>query len=193
MAAHPHSSDGLSRGRLISYGAVLVICLILLYFLAFRGLQVFMVPSRSMEPTLRVGDYLMTLKADPYNRGDIVVLRDPEHEGDYLVKRLIGLPGDEIEVAFGRLLINKSYISEPYTAEPMGYDFGPYVVPDGHAVFLGDNRNESDDSSTWKDEQGRAMPSVPLKSIVGKVRYRYLPFARMGPVSSYPLLSAEPL
>jgi len=163
------------------YVIILLICAVLLHFFQVRGMRFFLVPSRSMEPTLHPNDHLLTLTEPVYQRGDIVVLRDPVNPGEYLVKRIVAVAGDELAVQIGGLFIDGEYASEPYIKEPMAYTLGPIEVPEGEVVVLGDNRNESEDSSRWRD------PTVPVDAIVGKVRYIYLPMDRAQPVRSYPL------
>ena len=112
--------------------------------------QVFSIPSESMEPTLLVGDRIaverVSYRFREPRRGDIVVFEGAPGEPPHLVKRLIGLPGDHIEIADGKVLVNGAVIDEPYVAWPDGRTSGPYDVPPGHLFFLGDNRGHSDDS-----------------------------------------------
>jgi len=168
------------KGRMAVYVIILVIAAFIAYLAAFRDLSMFLVPSGSMEPTLYSRDYLITLAEDLYRRGDIVVIRDPADPKSFLVKRIVGLPSDRVEILGGALFINDQYASEPYVKEPMEFGFGPYTVPDGDVFVLGDNRNNSEDSVTWKR-------AVPASTIIGKVRFIYNPISRMGPVDSFPL------
>jgi signal peptidase I len=156
----------------------------LLYLLAWREMRFFLVPSSSMEPTLLRGDYIVTFAESKYQRGDIVVIWD-RRASEYLAKRIAGLPGDQITVHNGALFINGKYASEPYVAQPMQYEIEqPVTVPEGQVFLLGDNRNNSDDSHT-------NLQSDPVKDIVGKIRFLYFPYARFGPVHSYPLKNTE--
>lgn len=181
MAAKSDSDrTRLGRGRTAVYIAILVIAAVIGYLAVFRDLSMFLVPSGSMEPTLLSRDYLMTLAEDAYRRGDIVVINDPADSKSFLVKRIVGLPLDTIEIQGGALFINDLYASEPYVKELMEFVFGPYTVPDGHVFVLGDNRNNSEDSVTWKK-------GVPANTIIGMVRFIYSPINRMGPVDSFPL------
>ncbi len=195
----------LSRGRRIFYIVFLVFAAVFIYEFGYVGVRPFEVPSGSMIPTLVPGDFLFAVPQPQYHRGDIVVLTDPLTPGGYLVKRIVGMPGDTISAENGYLAIDGLYASEPYIREPMNYQMPPRKVPDGEMFVLGDNRNESDDASHWliDPETGHAIETdkpnvdtvngkrwkrtVPMKSIVGKVHYIYLPFSRMGPLHSYPL------
>ncbi|MBX7255797.1 MAG: signal peptidase I [Candidatus Hydrogenedentes bacterium] len=188
---------------------VIIGSLVPIYVFGIMGAVPFKVPSRSMEPTLLPGDYLFATPEEYYHRGDIIVLRDPTQKGAYLVKRLVGLPGDTISEDNGYLSINGKYASEPYLFEPVNYVLVPVTVPENEILVLGDNRNESEDSSRWlidpdtgevtvSDEYGNKGPdgknykrTVPISSVIGKVRYIYLPFSRAGKVESYPLVNVD--
>ena len=168
-------------GHNAAYVVLLGLFLVLAYAFFFRGLHFFLVPSSSMEPTLLRRDYIVTLREPVYHRGDIVVLYDPEEPGSYLVKRIVALGGDQVQVIAGALFLNGKYVSEPYVKEPMQYTIQrPVLVPEGHVYYLGDNRNESDDSSL-------ANTTVPQSDIIGRVRFLYYPLSRSGRVISYPL------
>jgi signal peptidase I len=198
-----------SRARLTFYIAFLVFAAVVLYLFVVVGVVPFKVPTGSMLPTLRPGDFLFCVPQPEYHRGDLVVLHDPILSGAYLVKRIVGMPGDTVAAENGYLAINEKYASEPYLREPMNYVMPPRLVPDGEIFVLGDNRNESDDASRWlidpETGQGFETPktdedeidgkvwkrTVPIDSIVGKVVYIYLPFDRMGPIRSYPLTNVD--
>jgi signal peptidase I len=152
----------------------------ILYFISDQRLGFYRVPTSSMTPTLIPDDQLISYKQQNYERGDIIVLRDPKEEGAFLVKRLIGTQGDIIRVTEGYLHVNSKKIEEPYIQEVMKYEFGPYRVPPGEILVLGDNRNASDDSHRWK-----SGVRVPIDSIVGKVRHIYRPLERFSRVHSY--------
>lgn len=156
---------------------ILLLCLVGIYYFGFREMRFFMVPSDSMVPTLVREDQIMTLNEHQYHRGDIVVAQDND---GYLVKRVVGLPGDRLMVMDGALFVNGKYVSEPYVLEPMEYIMAPVDVPGEHVFLLGDNRNISDDDHLTR----RARP---MRDIVGKVRYIYYPYHRLGAVMSYPL------
>lgn len=169
--------------------ALLLIAAFLLLMYGF-GLRFLAVSAISMQPTLRQSDMIIAFPAADYERGEIVILRDPVEPAGLIVKRVIGLPGDTVEVRGGAVLINGVYASEPYRPEPIDYVLEPYTVRDGQVFVLGDNANWSVDSHNWlpSAEPGEEMPgTVPLDSIVGKVRYIYLPPGRSGPIRSFPL------
>ena len=175
--------------RNIAYIVIIFVSGALIYFLAVREMRFFMVPSNSMAPTLVPPEYLMTLKSDEYKRGDIVVLTDPSDITGYLVKRIVGLPGDRIEIRGGAAFLNSHYLSEPYCDEPIDYEMPPFTVRPNEYFILGDNRNWSVDSHDWNhgSENEPRAAGVPVDSVVGKVRYVYLPLRQMRAISSYPL------
>jgi signal peptidase I len=168
-------------------GEVLLLFLSLLglYFFAYRRAQFFRVPSASMEPTLLIGDQMVTMKETAYGRGDIVVLTDPEDSKSFIVKRIAAVAGDTVFITGGALYVNGAYVSEPYTADPPNYLMQPYTVPEGRVFLLGDNRNNSDDSHLW-DEKSR-----PVSDIAGKVRFIYYPYNRAGMLEGYPPVTVD--
>jgi len=162
---------------------VLVVCLAIISQVATGRIRPFLVKQRSMLPTLHPNDYVMTARYSPNGpgpqHGDVVILRDPEStsENEFLVKRVIALPGDIFEVRRGGdLYINGEYVSEPYRLEPPNYYTDlPIKIGEGEYIVLGDNRNHSEDSSWWNSP-------VPGEQIVGKVKFIYNPLSRMGRV-----------
>ena len=167
--------------RNVAYAIILIVSVTLIYFLVVREMRFFLVPSDSMLPTLHPRDYILTLNADSYERGDIIVLNDPESKGEYLVKRIVGVGGDTVSMDGGALTLNGLYASEPYLNEPIDYRMLEHSVPEGHVFVLGDNRNASRDSHLW------VKKSVPVEEIIGQVKYIYLPTDRMGPIVGFPL------
>ena len=116
------------------------------------------VPTGSMIPIVQPGDRLIVnrlayLFEEP-QRGDIVMFIYPDNEKDNYLKRIIGLPGEKVEIRDGLVYINdsKKPLSEPYLNDPPNGDFGPYNVPEGCYFMLGDNRDISQDSRYWKNK-----------------------------------------
>lgn len=133
------------------------------------------IPSGSMESTIMPGDRvfgsrLSYLLSNP-ERFDIVIFRYPDDRSQLFIKRVIGLPGETIEIRNGNIYINGSStpLEDVETKEEMNGTFGPYVVPKGCYFMLGDNRNNSKDSRYWND------PFVPLNDMLGKAFFRYWP------------------
>ena len=186
---------------LASLLGTIVVALFLLTFV----LQPYLIPSESMEHTLLVGDFLLVNKQVyappdrlsrwllPYRdveRGDIVVFHHPLHP--YLVKRVVGVPGDRLRIEDGRVTVNGRALDEPYAAfEPTAHNpfrdefpgdvyndplidlgwwrqmrslnhNGELVVPAGQYFVLGDNRNHSDDSRYWGFVPRQAIVARPL-------------------------------
>ncbi|MBI2863930.1 MAG: signal peptidase I [Chloroflexi bacterium] len=136
-------------------------------FLFFRqAVQNFKVAGKSMEPNYHEGDYYFVNKlARNPARLDVVVLRYPRDESRYFMLRVIGLPGERIQVRDGQLYIDGNRLDEPFIAEKPKYAFGPLVVPQSQFFVLGDNRNNSADSHVWG--------FLPERNIVGKVWLKY--------------------
>ncbi|SFG40184.1 signal peptidase I [Desulfotomaculum arcticum] len=134
--------------------------------------QPFVIPSGSMEPTIQIGDRIMVSKfayhfGEP-SRGDIVVFRPPFDPERIFVKRLIGTPGNTLEIRDSKLFINGEQIPEEYLPQDLRFDdFGPAQVPADNYFMMGDNRNNSDDSRVWGN--------LPQKNIIGKAVMIYWP------------------
>lgn len=136
------------------------------------------VPTPSMVPTIKVGDRLYVEKLTPrfgkLKRGMIITFKAEEQTGEseYLVKRLIGMGGDTVEVRDRQLYVNGKAVDEPYLAEPMNSDFPETEVPEGKYFVLGDNRNQSLDSRYWG--------FVNAEDVSGQALFIYYPFSEMG-------------
>jgi signal peptidase I len=138
------------------------------------------IPSGSMLPTLQINDRLIIDKVSYHfsevQRGDIVVFNPTEvlrqKFKDAFIKRVIGLPGDTVEVRRGTVFVNGEALSENYIAAEPDYVYGPEVVPEDQYLVLGDNRNNSYDSHYWG--------FVPRDLIVGKAIVRFWPPQRLG-------------
>lgn len=122
------------------------------------------VRSRSMEPTLRDGRLVLTRslrsRRRPVHRGDLVVARSPEL-GLHIVKRVIGLPGEQVVIDGGAVTVDGVRLDEPY-ATPSVYR-GRFAVPAGHYLLLGDNRDASDDARSW------TRPYLPRDALLGRL------------------------
>ncbi len=156
------------------------------------------IPSKSMVPTLQVDDRLIVDKVsyhfkDP-QRGDIIVFMPPDeasvvctgpqasqHNKDAYIKRIIGLPGDTVEVKQGQVFINGKPLKEGYVVEVPDYQYGPRTVPQGSYLVLGDNRNNSCDSHYWG--------FVPRDNIIGRAIVRFWPLNRLGEITPEPSYS----
>ena len=180
MDAQSRTRKLVGPARYAMYVVIIVVAPLLVYLFWRREMAFFLVPSKSMEPTLRVGDYLLALSEATYERGDIVIVADPIEKGGYLVKRVVAVGGDVVFAAFGVLFVNGRPFREPYIKEPMQYTtWSPVRVPDNEIYLLGDNRNESDDCHLWR---GELRDGIPVDDVIGRVRYIYLPFGRIARV-----------
>ena len=130
------------------------------------------ITSGSMIPTLEVKDRLIATRVhnpQNLNRGDIVIF-DSDELKEVLIKRLIGLPGDKIEIKDGIVSVNGEQLDESYVKNNEDYD-GTFEVPYGEYFFLGDNRANSDDSRYWKD------PYIQGDNIQGKAKVKIYPIS----------------
>ena len=148
------------------------------------------IPSGSMLPTLQVQDRILVEKIRPrisrirhdhLNRGDVVVFAPPEQlvaagydPSAALIKRIVGLPGDQLQVSEGRLSRNGSPAEEPWLDETIDYGMDPVIVPEGQLWVMGDNRNASLDSHLWGP--------LPESRVIGTAFWRYWPLKRFGPI-----------
>ncbi|MFW6359435.1 MAG: signal peptidase I [Chroococcales cyanobacterium] len=146
----------------------------------FQEVELFNIPSASMQPTLQIKDHIFVRKSRYYQpqRQDVIVFKappaakqiDPEtqiSEELFYVKRVIGVPGDKVEIKQNRVYINNQPFNETYIAESPNYLWGPEFIPQDSYFVLGDNRNESFDSHVWG--------FVPEEAIVGHAYKIYWP------------------
>jgi signal peptidase I len=178
------------------YAEALIIAVLLALVIRTFVVQAFKIPSGSMLPTLQIGDHILVNKFlyyfTPIKRGDVIVFKFPQDESRDFIKRVIGLPGETLEVRGRQVLINGNTLSEPYAVfadGPLGRGVerervGPVVIPPGHLFMMGDNRDRSMDSRVWGllDEhkvKGRAFlvyfsirsEDIPYSSVVPGVVY----------------------
>jgi signal peptidase I len=194
------------------YFESLVVAVILALFVRTWVFQAFKIPSGSMEPNLLVGDHLIVNKMEfapaataldrallpgrAVRRGDIIVFKSPEQPDRDLIKRVIGLPGDRLEMHRKKVYVNGAPLTEPYAVflEPpstegpprtddLREEYGPVTVPAGQYFMMGDNRDNSQDSRYWgflplSYVKGRALfiyfsidDGTPMPNVVGGVRW----------------------
>ncbi len=152
----------------------ILVALVLSLVLRAYVVEARVVPTGSMLPTIQINDRVLINKfiynfANP-KRGDIVIFAPPAIIGakhDYL-KRVVGLPGEIIEITDGKVFINGKELVEPYRHKRPRYNFGPVRVPDNAIFVLGDNRNASYDSHAWG-------AWLTLDRVKGKAFLRYWP------------------
>jgi signal peptidase I len=156
-----------------------ILLTLIIFLLIQTVIRNFRVVGTSMVDNLHNGQYLIIDKLS-YNplidnifgvggpqRGDVIVFEPPNRPGEDYVKRIIGLPGETVEVRNGQVFIDGQPLAEPFVPGPMSYTMRPQVVPEGMVFVLGDNRNNSNDSHNWG--------SLPIKNIVGRAWLSYWP------------------
>ncbi len=183
-----HPSDGervsLVRafgGRSLLREALETILLTLIIFLVLNtATGRFQVRGSSMEPTLHDGQYLiigkLTYWVHPPERGDVIVFHPPNNPADDYIKRVVGLPGEQIEIRDGAVWVDGVLLEESYVASP-GFYSGAWSLGDGEYFVLGDNRNNSSDSHSWG--------VFPQENIVGKAWLCYWPPEEWGLVAHH--------
>jgi signal peptidase I len=196
------------RVRRLGVELVQTVILAAILFLAVRALaQNFRVEGSSMEPGLHNGQYLLVNKAVYYKinlktlsryipfinagdeperfllhgpqRGDVVVFRFPGDTHRDFIKRVIGVPGDTVEITDGVVKVNGVLIDEPYIMSRSHSDYAAAVVPPRSYFVLGDNRSNSSDSRNWG--------FVPEGNIIGKAQVSYWPLDTLGGVGNHNL------
>lgn len=176
--------------EIVAFFKTLIVILGLAFSIRVTVVEPFKIPSGSMIPTLQIGDFILVLKfwyglrmpfvtdsVAMWNtpaRGDVVVFTRPDDpntpdEDDseiHIIKRVVGLGGESVEVRGARVFINGKALEEPYARWSEGGkfegNFGPRTIPPGHVLLLGDNRDNSKDSRFWTD------PFLDVKRIKGK-------------------------
>ena len=185
------------------YFESICVAVILALFVRTFLVQAFKIPTGSMENNLLIGDHLLVnkfkfaptltaaeetlLPIDPIRRGDIIVFKYPEEPERDFIKRVIGLPGETIELRRKRVYINDELLDEPYVhyltppdeEGPPDFDvrvqYGPVTVPEGHYFMMGDNRDNSQDSRYWG--------FMPRDYVKGKALFVYFSFGEPGSTS----------
>ncbi|HEY9653090.1 MAG TPA: signal peptidase I [Coleofasciculaceae cyanobacterium] len=167
-------------------GGILALGLVISYLPSWiqQEVELFEIPSKSMLPTLQVGDRIFVNISSDYSpkQGDVIVFIEPEsaklldaeretEKERFFVKRVVGEPGQEIRIADGVVTINNQPLQEGYIAESLGYQWGPTLVPEDSYFVLGDNRNNSFDSHVWG--------FLPKQNIIGQAYKVYWPPERI--------------
>jgi signal peptidase I len=187
------------------YFESLVIAVVMALFVRTFVFQAFKIPTGSMEPNLLVGDHLIVnkmifapsatgleraiLPGRPVQRGDVVVFKYPKDPERDFIKRVIGLPGDRLELRQKQVYINDRPIEEPDAhVQPPGstaaapgdlrFNYGPVTVPRGQYFMMGDNRDYSEDSRYWG--------FLPASYIKGQALFIYFSFVTESPTTPRP-------
>jgi len=194
MTTEPEASPTPKKSVAREYLESIVVAVILALFIRTFAIQAFKIPTGSMEPNLLIGDHLLVNKLvyspsfgpledrllgkRPIERGHVVVFKYPDEPERDFIKRVIGLPGETVEIRDKKVLIDGKPLEEPYAhfEPPLAHDdpvyglrgeavrdsWGPKVVPEDELLVLGDNRDNSRDSRFWgflpRDQvKGRAL------------------------------------
>jgi signal peptidase I len=176
------------KSKLREYVEAILLAIVIAFFIRTFVIQAYKIPSGSMKPTLLIGDHILVSKFNygiklPFirstlipvgtpKRGDIVVFIYPEDRSKDFIKRVIGLPGDTVEIRDKKVFLNGQPMNDPRgvhsdslvipgAVQPRD-NFGPVKVPEGKLFVMGDNRDESYDSRFWgfvdmKDVLGEAL------------------------------------
>ena len=196
MGAAPEASSvpaprpARARSALFEIAETLVLTVVIFLGIQAFVVQPFEIQQRSMENTLLPGQYVLVDKLTPrwapYARGDIVVLDPPtrfaeDTRGVPLIKRVIGLPGDGVELRAGKVFVNGSELPEPYvyrdhgvpqSTEPSADRATQWLVPAGDLFVMGDHRHDSSDSRTFGP--------IEIAHVVGRAWLRYWPINTFG-------------
>jgi signal peptidase I len=184
-APAPGERAGSRRALGCAFEVVETLVLTLLIYLVIHNFvaQPFEVQQSSMVPTIVDGEYILidklTTRFDGYHYGDVVVFEPPNSSGLAtngipFIKRVIGMPGDTVEIRQGTVYVNETFLDEPYVDSHFidRRSHPPVFVDPGHYYVLGDHRNQSNDSRMWG--------LVPEKYIYGKAVFRYWPMSKIG-------------
>ncbi len=146
------------------------------YFITHFVIVNAQVPTGSMKNTIMPNDRLIANRLAytffDVERGDVIVFPYPDDPSILFVKRVIGLPGDVVEIIDGDVYINGQYYEENYVSSEIidkTRNSGPYIVPDNHLFMMGDNRQNSEDSRYWENTY------LDKDDIVGKAVFQYWP------------------
>jgi len=195
---------GKPKSKLQEYIEAIILAIVIAFFIRTFVIQAYKIPSGSMKPTLLIGDHILVSKFNygiklplirstlvplgTPKRGDIVVFIYPEDRSKDFIKRLVGVPGDTIEIRDKKILINGLpykdkhgvYVDPliiPGSVQPRD-NFGPVTVPEQKLFVMGDNRDESYDSRFWK--------FVDIKELKGKAFIIYWSWNRDGELTWKP-------
>tara|TARA_Y100001978_G_C23690123_1_gene434275 strand:+ start:194 stop:766 length:573 start_codon:yes stop_codon:yes gene_type:complete len=168
----------------------LIIWIIIALIIRWQVIEPRWIPSGSMLPTLQIQDKILVEKVSTKInlkknlvklKDNIIVFNPPEklikvgYESDIaLIKRVIGVPGDKIEIKEGNLYLNDKIQTKYLTDKNINYEIGPIIVPENSLWVMGDNRNNSMDSHIWG--------ALPYEKIIGRAILRYWPLDHFGPI-----------
>ncbi len=183
-ATQPQERRGGLRRFLVDVLETLLLSVVLFVGINMISARI-VVDGASMEPTLTSGEYVivnrLSYRIGTPQRGDIIVFHFPRDPSKEYIKRVIGLPGDEVQVENGQVYVNGQPLDETYLKVKTNYS-GNWRVPAGQLFVLGDNRNNSSDSHDWG--------TVPMSYVVGKAVLVYWPPTDWAIIQHVQLISA---
>jgi signal peptidase I len=163
--------------------AIVLAAALVIFFTLRATVQAYKILETCMEPNYVEGEWILASKASYWfgepERGDVIILHPPFNPDLVYIKRLIGLPGDTVEVKNGAVYLNGIALEEPYIKEAPTYTFPLTELGDDEYFVLGDNRNNANDSHRgW---------TITREDIIGKAWFSYWPTSEWGWGESYPL------
>lgn len=166
-----------------------VLLTLVIFFMIRFAIENYRIEGYSMEPNFHDGQFLLVNKINYLighpQRGDVIVFRypysQPNNPKNY-IKRIIGLPGEKVQVTNGKVYVNDVRMDEPFPFNHAAYDWGPVTVGPDEYFVLGDNRPESSDSHSWG--------LLPARNIIGKAWVSYWPPQEWGVVNDYSYAAA---
>lgn len=163
-----------------------ILLTLVIFFMIRFAIENYRIEGFSMEPNFHDGQFLLVSKlnyvvTEP-ERGDVIIFRYPQNPKKNFIKRVIGLPGEKVQIRAGKVFVNNVRIPEPYPYNLADYDWGPVTVGRDEYFVLGDNRPESSDSHSWG--------MLPRKNIIGKAWVSYWPPQDWGIVQDYSYAAA---
>ena len=164
-----------------------VLLTLVIFFMIRFAIENYRIEGYSMEPNFHDGQFLLVNKIQyllsPPHRGDVIIFKYPLNPKKNFIKRVIGLPGEKVEVRAGKIFVNDVRVPEPYPYNFADYDWGPVTIGPDEYFVLGDNRPESSDSHAWG--------LLPIKDVIGKAWVSYWPHELWGVVPDYTYVSNE--
>jgi signal peptidase I len=168
-------------GNAVRELAETILLTLVIFFMIRFAIENYRIEGYSMEPNFRDGQFLLINKVQYLfghpERGDVIVFHYPANPKKNYIKRVIGLPGERVEIKEGKIVVDGVTLDEPYPYNFADYDWGPVTVGADEYFVLGDNRPESSDSHSWG--------MLPAKNIVGKAWVSYWPPTDWGVVREY--------
>ncbi|MDL1897082.1 signal peptidase I [Anaerolineae bacterium CFX7] len=158
-----------------------VLLTLVIFFMIRFAVENYRIEGYSMEPNFHDGQFLLVSRLNyllgPPERGDVVIFQYPLNPKKNFIKRVIGKPGETVQIKAGKIFVNGVRVPEPYPYNFANYDWGPVTIGPDEYFVLGDNRPESSDSHAWG--------MLPAKNIIGKAWVSYWPPDEWGIIKDY--------